>query len=99
MQLKNAFLTGASFYHSLEKRAVLLIFSLEIEISGVVVQSIHQSRKKWQFLQRTARIGSFQKAKFQNENITWLNKTLSCHLYFARVISKNRLFNVEIIAI
>ena len=83
MQLKNAFLTGASFYHSL---AVLLIFSLEVEISGVVVQSIHQNRKKWQFLQRTAHIGSFQKANFQKENITWLNKTLSCHLYFARVI-------------
>ena len=29
----------------LETRAVLLIFSLELEISGVAVQSIHQSTK------------------------------------------------------
>ena len=32
---------------SLETRAVLLIFSLELEISGVAVQSIHQNSKKW----------------------------------------------------
>ena len=35
---------------SLETQAVLLIFSLELEISGVVVQSIHQSCKKWKLL-------------------------------------------------
>ena len=41
------------FYHShkkrkdsLEVRAVLLIFSLALEISGVTVQSIHQNREK-----------------------------------------------------
>ena len=32
---------------SLETRAVLLIFSLELEISGVAVQSIHQNSEKW----------------------------------------------------
>ena len=32
---------------SLETRAALLIFSLELEISGVVVQSIHQKSEKW----------------------------------------------------
>ena len=32
---------------SLETRTVLLIFSLELEISGVAVQSIHQNSKKW----------------------------------------------------
>ena len=31
---------------SLEKRAVLLIFMIELEISGVAVQSIHQNREK-----------------------------------------------------
>ena len=31
---------------SLETRAVLLIFSLEREISGVAVQSIHQNSEK-----------------------------------------------------
>ena len=31
---------------SLETRAVLLIFSLELEISGVAVQSIHQKTTK-----------------------------------------------------
>ena len=31
---------------SLEKRAVLLIFSLEREISGVAVHSIHQNSEK-----------------------------------------------------
>ena len=35
----------------METQAVLLIFSLELEISGVAVQSIHQSSKKWQLLQ------------------------------------------------
>ena len=33
---------------SLKTRAVLSIFSLELEISGVAVQSIHQNSKKWQ---------------------------------------------------
>ena len=33
--------------HSLETRAVVLIISLELEISGVVIQSIHQNSKKW----------------------------------------------------
>ena len=32
---------------SLETPAVLLIFSLELEISGVAVQGIHQSSQKW----------------------------------------------------
>ena len=32
--------------YSLETRAVLLIFSLELEISGVAVQSIHQNSEK-----------------------------------------------------
>ena len=31
---------------SLETRGVLLIFSLELDMSGVVVQSIHQNSKK-----------------------------------------------------
>ena len=35
---------------SLEMRAVLLIFALEIEISGVVVQKIHQNSKKCRLL-------------------------------------------------
>ena len=33
---------------SLKIRAKLLIFLLELEISGVAVQSIHQKSKKWQ---------------------------------------------------
>ena len=32
---------------SLETRAVLLIFLLELEISGVAVQRIHQNSQKW----------------------------------------------------
>ena len=32
---------------SLETRAVLLLFSLELEIHGVALQSIHQNSKKW----------------------------------------------------
>ena len=32
---------------SLETPAILLIFSLKLEISGVAVQSIHQNSKKW----------------------------------------------------
>ena len=32
---------------SLETRTILLLFSLELEISGVAVQSIHQNSKKW----------------------------------------------------
>ena len=35
---------------SLETRTVLLIFSLELEISGLAVQSIHQNSKKWRLL-------------------------------------------------
>ena len=35
---------------SLETRGVLLIFSLELETSGVAVQSIHQNSKKWRLL-------------------------------------------------
>ena len=35
---------------SLETQAVLFTFSLELEISGVAVQSIHQCSKKWQLL-------------------------------------------------
>ena len=32
---------------SMETRAVLLIFSLEFEISGLAVQNIQQNSKKW----------------------------------------------------
>ena len=46
-----------SFYYShknrkgsLETRDVLLIFSLELKISGVAVQRMHSSSKKWWFL-------------------------------------------------
>ena len=35
---------------SLETRAVLLIFSLVLEISGVAVQSVPQSTEKWWLL-------------------------------------------------
>ena len=35
---------------NLETRAVPLIFSLELEISGVIVQSIRQNSKKWRLL-------------------------------------------------
>ena len=35
---------------SLETRVVLLIFLLELELSGVAVQSIYQNSKKWQLL-------------------------------------------------
>ena len=38
---------------SLETRAVLLIFLLELEMSKVTVQSIHQNSKKWQLLPGT----------------------------------------------
>ena len=33
--------------NSLETQVTLLIFSLELEISGVAVQRIHQNSKKW----------------------------------------------------
>ena len=33
--------------NSLEIQVVLLIFLLELEISGVAVQRIHQNSKKW----------------------------------------------------
>ena len=36
--------------YSLEKRAVLSLFSLELEISWVAVQSIHQNSKEWLLL-------------------------------------------------
>ena len=39
---------------SLETRAVLLIFSTELEIFGVAVQSIHQNSEKWRLLLGTA---------------------------------------------
>ena len=39
---------------SLETRAVLLIFSPELEIFGVAVQSIHQNSEKWRLLLGTA---------------------------------------------
>ena len=32
---------------SLEKRTILSIFTLEIEISGVAVQKLHRNSKKW----------------------------------------------------
>ena len=40
---------------SLETRTVLLIFLLELEISGVAVQSIQQNSEKWWLLLGTAR--------------------------------------------
>ena len=33
--------------NSLETQILLLIFSLELDISGVAVQRIHQNSKKW----------------------------------------------------
>ena len=39
---------------SLETRAVPLIFSPELEIFGVAVQSIHQNSEKWRLLLGTA---------------------------------------------
>ena len=39
---------------SLEARAVLLIFSPELEIFGATVQSIHQNSEKLRLLQGTA---------------------------------------------
>ena len=39
---------------SLETRVVLLIFVLELEISGVAVEGIHQNRETWQLLLGTA---------------------------------------------
>ena len=39
---------------SLQTRAVLLIFSPELEIFGVDVQSMHQNSEKWQVLLGTA---------------------------------------------
>ena len=35
---------------SLETWAILLMFSFELEISGVAVQSIHQNNRKWRLL-------------------------------------------------
>ena len=53
----NKCLRGIKYKHShkkqkdsLETRAVLLIFSLKFEISGLAVQSMHQNSKKWQIL-------------------------------------------------
>ena len=39
---------------TLETWAVLLIFLLELEISGVAVQGIHQNSEKWRRLLGTA---------------------------------------------
>ena len=36
--------------YRLEKRALMLMFLLELEISGVAVQRIHQNSEKWWFL-------------------------------------------------
>ena len=35
---------------SLETRLALLMFSLELEISGVTVQSLHKNNEKWRLL-------------------------------------------------
>ena len=35
---------------SLETRVVVLIFSLELEMPGVAVQSIHENIEKWRLL-------------------------------------------------
>ena len=52
--IKNESIHLNSWHHSLKKqkdsleaRVVLLIFSLELEISGVAVQRIHQNSEKW----------------------------------------------------
>ena len=57
IKLLMVFIRTAVFQHShkewkdsLEIRAVLLIFSLELEMSGMVVQRIHQNSEKWSLL-------------------------------------------------
>ena len=54
-------------YHShrsrkggLETRAVLLIFSLEFEISGVAVQRIHQNSEKWRLYEELLSENDFE---------------------------------------
>ena len=55
--MKNENIHLNSWHHShkkqkdgLETRAVLLIFSLELEISGVAIERIHQTSEKWWLL-------------------------------------------------
>ena len=45
---------------SLDTRAVPLIFSLELEISGVAVKSIHQNSEKWWLLEGIAQWKRFE---------------------------------------
>ena len=45
---------------SLEKQAVLLMFSLELEISGVAIQSIHQNSQKWWLCQELLSENDFE---------------------------------------
>ena len=47
MSSRNFFHSRKKRKDSLETRAILLIFSLELEISEVALQSIHQNSKKW----------------------------------------------------
>ena len=42
--------THKKWKDSLETRTLLLLFLLELEISGVAVQSIHQNNEKWWLL-------------------------------------------------
>ena len=45
---------------SLETRAALVIFSLELEISGVAVQGIHQNSEKWWFCEELLSENDFE---------------------------------------
>ena len=58
---KNEIIHLNSWHHSNKKQknslrilVVLLIFLLELEISGMALQRIHQNSKKWEFLWRMA---------------------------------------------
>ena len=50
---------------SRKKRAVLLIFLLELEICGAAVQSIHQNREKWWILLGTKKAAEVAQKKEQ----------------------------------
>ena len=45
---------------SLETRAALLIFSLELKISGLAVQGIHQNSEKWWFCEELLSENDFE---------------------------------------
>ena len=54
---------------SIEKRAVLLIFSFELEIAGIGVQRIHQNSEKWWLLWGVAQL-------------KWLEAVLATFCYY-----------------